>query len=159
MNNHEAERHAVHDDYEACVLRIRVLSHLCGYVYFPADTLPNLIEDDTGGLLRYAPVHGGITYGNKVKGGGRVYGFDCAHAGDEADPRCADPDWVLAECDRLAVCLKVAPHFEQAYLTGKGNEEKADAIDAYHAELARRGIEFNLTDNFGAMISVLCGSL
>lgn len=55
--------------------------------------------------------------------------------------------------------VQLAELFERDYLLGATNAEKADAIDCYHAACREIGVGFELQDNFGAMISVLGGSL
>ena len=131
------------------------LGHYCGYCTFPHRPVR---EHGYNGFMEYVPVHGHITYA-AVEQTGTTYGFDCAHAGDDEDPNCQDEQWVKVECERMAEAIKLAVVYEPAYLEAGTNEEKAAIIDAYHEQLREHGIEFCLTDNFGALINVLGGYL
>lgn len=135
--------------------------HYCGYVRFPKRPLR---EQGYGGIATYVPVHGGITFAKPFDDGSFVYGFDCAHAGDDSDdhdydPKVRDIAWLKAECERLAVGIVTAKKYERRYLRNITQAGKAKAIDEYHDEMRALGAEFSLQDNFGAMIGVLCGQL
>ncbi len=133
------------------------LGHYCGYCVFPQKCVR---ETGYSGLLTYVPVHGGITWARENENGAMTYGFDCAHAGDEDDPRCRDLLWLKIEAERMARAVITAAKYEADYLLAADNEKKAEVIDAYHAEIAQElEIEFAVQDNFGAMINVLCGRL
>lgn len=129
--------------------------HYCGYVRFPKRPLK---EQGYDGVVTYVPVHGGVTFARE-DADGMVYGFDCAHAGDERDPRVTDLTWLRAECGRLASGIVAAIGVEESYLLAGDASSRAAVIDEYHATLADRGINFELTDNFGAMINALTGSI
>jgi hypothetical protein len=131
------------------------MGHYCGYVRFP---LRPVIEQGGDGIVRFVPVHGGVTYTRQDENG-MVYGFDCGHVDDDKKPELKDIEWLFAECERMATALQSAAHVEQEYLLGKDNEAKAAVLDKWHAELAEQGIEFAVQDNFGAMIALLCGKL
>lgn len=131
------------------------LGHWCGYVRFPARPVA---EEGYRGILTYVPVHGGITYAEEDNEG-MVYGFDCAHSGDDSDPEVSDLAWLKAECQRMAQAVSIAAGYEEEYLAGKDDEARAQTLDAYHARLTEEGISFELTGNFGAMINVLTGRL
>ena len=130
--------------------------HYCGYVTFPSRFLT---ERGYDGFLTYVPVHGGITYAEQEDDGPMTYGFDCAHLGDDEDPKVRDMDWLTAECKRMAVGLIMAAEYEKRYLLAVTGEEKAAVIDEYHDALKPFGMVFNVTDNFGSMINLLFGRL
>ena len=131
------------------------MHHYCGYARFPKRPVR---EVGYYGILSYVPVHGGITYARQDDEG-MVYGFDCAHAGDEEKSWLKDEAWLMAECERMAFAIQWARWFELPYRMAWSNNLKAKVIGGYHALLRRRGIEFELTDNFGAMLNLLAGDL
>ena len=130
------------------------LGHYCGYCRFPRRPL---IEQGYHGIATYAPVHGGITYAEEDKDGSIVYGFDCAHSGDDEDPQTRDLVWLMAECERMAVAITLACDYEKDYLCARDNKQKAAVLDNYHRACKDKGIRFELRDNLGAMINVLLG--
>lgn len=136
------------------IVQVRRLGHYCGYVRFPSRPTK---EQGHKGILTYVPVHGGITYADEAEDGSMVYGFDCAHSGDDQDPKLKDLEWLRAECQHMAQAISIAVAYEDDYLLAPSNEVKADVLDQYHQRLAEEGIKFNLTDNFGAMINVMFG--
>lgn len=131
------------------------LGHYCGYCRLPR----MFAESGYGGLLRYVPVHGGITYAEQSENGQMVYGFDCAHYGDETNPRWWDYMNILKEARKMEFAIWIATFFELFYLLPLGTKWKAHVIDAYLQACRWFGIYFDLRDNFGAMIAVLCGDL
>ncbi len=134
------------------------MGHYCGYVTFPKRFL---LEDGHEGILTYAPVHGGITLAERDDETGEMtYGFDCMHVGDDENPLRRDLDWLTAECERMAVAIRMAQEYEKQYLQADGNEARVEIIDTYHERLhEEHGIEFYVQDNFGAMLSVMGGKL
>lgn len=128
--------------------------HYCGYVRFPSRFTK---EQRYNGILTYVPVHGGITYADEDDDGSMVYGFDCGHADDDKNPQMRDKEWLRGECQRMAQAISIAAAYEDDYLLAPSNEIKADVIDQYHQRLAEEGIEFDLHDNFGALINVMFG--
>lgn len=151
------------------------MGHYCGYC-----RLPRLVaESGYDGLLRYVPVHGGITYAAESANGQMVYGFDCAHAGDEDEWQWRDRRILLAEARKMNTAIWIATFFEPFYLLPLGKKWtihlpwrggntlrfsytldrkwKARVIDAYHWVCRWFGAEFDLRDNFGAMIAVIFG--
>jgi hypothetical protein len=79
--------------------------HWCGYVRFPA---PLFADGDDNSPLGYVPVHGGVTYVHIDDDGSAVYGFDCAHAGDEHDLNLRDVAWLTAHTEQFAAALLAA---------------------------------------------------
>lgn len=141
----------------AHVLAKTKIGHWCGYVIWPRRPL---IEQGHRGIARYVPVHGGITYAGEREDGCFVYGFDCAHSGDEGRPETRDVDWLRDECRWLAASLRIARWYEPFYLLAPGNRLKALVLDLYHRHVRKvTGKSFCLTDNFGAMLAVLFGHL
>jgi len=131
--------------------------YYCGYCIFPKRFL---IERKYDGIVTYVPVHGGITFAEEREDGSMVYGFDCAHAGDEKKPELKDIEWLKRECERMAKALKIAKKYEKRYLLAKDNKERAKVIEEFLKEVKEKtGAEFKLTENFGAMINFLCGEL
>ena len=139
------------------LLRHSRFHHYCGYCVFPKRPM---IEQGYKGLLTYVPIHGGITYAEETKEGRMVYGFDCGHAGDEADSRCSDELWLTHEIETMALAILIAAKYEKAYLLAEDNEAKAAVIQAF-LDKTVDVLERDLapTDNFGVMINLLCGRL
>lgn len=132
-------------------------SHYCGYVRFPVRPVQ---EPSYNGIMTYVPVHGGITYARSSEDGSIVYGFDCAHADDDKNPELKDIEWLMAECETMAQGIKIATEFEQEYLANDGDDKaRADVLDRYHQRMSERGVKFEITDNFGAMINAMFGGL
>lgn len=130
--------------------------YYCGYCRFPERPLK---EGHYDGIATYVPVHGGITWAEEAEDGSMAYGFDCAHGGDEDDPDLRDPEWLKAECERMAAAIKLAADFEPDYLAAGDDEAKAKVLDRYHERLAEDGLVFKLEGNFGAMLNLLSGEL
>jgi len=128
------------------------MGHYCGYVRFADKPVK---EPGYNGILSYVPVHGGITYAHAEEGG-MVYGFDCAHSGDEHNPDVRSISWLKGQCEGLAAGILLAAEYEDSYLLAEGdNEKRAAIIDEFTEKLG--GPE--VTNNFGAMLNVLCGEL
>ena len=80
--------------------------HLCGYCRIPATDLPKEWHGDyDADALQYLRIHGGITFCD-VSGADVIFGFDCAHAGDEDrdDLRVPAVVLTLAETMRVLIC-------------------------------------------------------
>jgi len=139
------------------VVKHSSMGHYCGYVRFPKRPVR---EEGYGGILTYVPVHGGITYASESEDGSMVYGFDCAHCDDWSEVNPAGKKWTLEEikqeAEKMAKGIKLTVKYEKRYLRCITNKGKAKVIDEYHQEL---GIEFDIKDNFEAMLNVLFGEL
>lgn len=144
-----------HDGMQFSILRAH-LGHYCGYVRFEARPVA---EEGYRGFMNYVPVHGGITFANEDDDGSMVYGFDCAHCDDEKDEKLRDLEWLGEECFRMGRAIVAAKEFEPRYLAATDDAEKAKVIQEYHDAMKQQGIDFNLRDNFGAMINAMFGSL
>jgi len=137
-----------------CYLVLQSSGYYCGYVRFPTRPVQ---EEDYEGILTYVPVHGGITYASNQAEEGMVYGFDCAHSGDEYNTTMLDTEWLTAECEAMARAIKVAAVYEQEYLNAKGDNKRcAEILDSYQETLGR---DLDVSDNFGAMINLMTGRL
>jgi len=150
------ESDAVHRDGNLSVVHHEQLGHHCGYC-----RLPRLVaESGYDGLLRYVPVHGGITYAEQSKTGQMVYGFDCAHVGDEGKWWWRDRRVLLAEARKMNTAIWIATFFEPFYLLPLGNRWKAHVIDAYLQVCRWLGIDVDSTQvGFGVMIAIISGEL
>lgn len=130
--------------------------HYCGYARFPSR--PVLVEGYYG-ILNYIPVHGGITYANEANDSSIVYGFDCAHVYDENNVNLKDINWLKTECQKMVGAILCASRFEEEFILAKDNTEKATVLDAFHKETTEHGFEFDISNNFEAMIHLLGGQL
>lgn len=141
------------------------MGHYCGYVRFKKRPVR---EKGYDGILIYVPVHGGITYAEEShpidtvnpRNSDWVYGFDCSHSSDWSEFHPEGHNWtleeVIQETEKMAKAISLCGKYETRYLRNISNKGKAKVIDEYHREL---GMEFNLQDNFGAMINILSGKL
>jgi len=136
-------------------------AYYCGYARFPQRMLQSEL------FTCFVPVHGGISFDQGDTDGSHVYGFDCAHAGDDLLPGAGGQAWGLSrvrtECERLATAITLVSKWEKAFLScpegDEWRERRVSIIERCHAELRKKGIVFNLGDNLGAMIEVLFGGL
>jgi hypothetical protein len=89
---------------------------LNGYVAWPKRHAPRIPHNDTGNIVQYIPVHGGITWACKDSYAA-VWGFDTMHHASEKQPR-TDKDWVRANCwvlyRGLLLAEKLWPEFRRA---------------------------------------------
>lgn len=139
----------------------RPQGHYCGYARFYkfgySNHLANLQEQGCRGILTYVPVHGGITY-NDVTPDSYVYGFDCAHLNDEVNSNLRNPEWLFTECRKMALSIILAAQMEKAYLIAE-DEDRVNILQDMHDKLSTLDIHFTITNNFGAMINLICGKL
>jgi hypothetical protein len=109
-----ADRQWVEPGGERCYLvKAAGTSRWCGYVRFPVHPL---IEPGMGGIVRYLPVHGGVTYVVRAPGGSTVYGFDCGHPGDERFKAVHDHVWLRGQVRVLACAVAEAAKVEHCFL-------------------------------------------
>ena len=145
----------------------------CGYVRFKKNPLS---KPGYNGAATYVPVHGGITFFNdKYDDGSVVFGFDCAHAGDSDKEELKDEEFLTKTVENMAVAIKMLSGTDVAYnilhsidsaisaIFPKArfvNKFMVKLIDSYHSKVEAAGAgEFDITDNFGAMIHVLGGKV
>lgn len=118
-----------------------------------------VIEEGYNGLLTYVPVHGGITYASHLNGVS-TYGFDTAHADDDENPLVRNVEWLEWQACFMARAIRIAAMFEERYLQSDSPYRRAEIVDAYHAKVRKLTQQpFQLTNNFGAMINVICGQV
>ena len=101
--------------------------------------------------LQYLNIHGGLTF-CKVFGNYTVFGFDCAHAGDENNPKLRDANYVMKLVEQMEQqILEYKKHYPKWLKYGRKRRLKLmDDINA----LAETKCEFG----FGAMIGLLGGA-
>lgn len=145
-----AERLLVEDNK---VVLVTPLGHFCGYVAIPAKELPagwggNYNAD----CLQYLKVHGGITYAS-VEGEYFVFGFDCAHAGDDENDNLQDPKYVMLLTKQMEQQLRL---LAERILNGEfrkyGRAQKAKILD----EIRDQG-SLDVNRGLGHMIGMLSG--
>jgi len=91
------------------------LSYLCGYVEFPKSQIPERWWDDfTAEGLKYLRVHGGITH-VATDETTVVFGFDCAHAGDDDRPDLQNPEHVYRLVEDMETLISVYANRIQAW--------------------------------------------
>jgi len=110
------------------------MGHYCGYVRFPKRPVKGT---DCEGFVVYVPVHGGISWAQESKDGSMVYGYDCAHYGDDKKPETRDRTWLAQQCEQMARGIEVAKKFESRYLRAKRNKTRQKVILEYYEELER----------------------
>ena len=125
-------------------------SHLCGYCSIPKNEIPGEWQGDyDADALQYLKIHGGITYCH-VDGEMVVFGFDCAHAGDEGRLDLKDPKIVLEHAITMEKMIRAyAARIDEWRSASK--EKRCEIID----EINKMSTETDL--GFGAMIDLLCG--
>lgn len=129
--------------------------HYNGYVTFKRRSMEQSGYD---GILTYVPVHGGITYaGGSAQDYSYTYGFDCAHADDDKDPRLRDLDFLRSECYKMAKAIIIASRYECSYELRTSQRVRAGIIADYCNDIQKAGIELDYSKNFGFMFRLLCG--
>jgi hypothetical protein len=103
---------AIRDERRASYARLlqcapeRAYTHYCGYV-----RLGGPVADEK---LDWLTVHGGITYEKRDADGTAVYGFDCAHVGDERDDAYYDVEgWLTQHVMELATQLQMVAEIDE----------------------------------------------
>lgn len=123
--------------------------HLCGYVALPKKNIPTSWwgNYDADGL-QYLSIHGGLTYAGVV-GGYCIFGFDCAHAGDDDDPNMLDPEYVMILVDKMEEQLlsykKIIRKWRNA-----DTEKRLELLDEIRGTTTEQL-------GFGAMIDIMSG--
>lgn len=120
-----------------------LLGHLCGYTIFPLEAVPVPFRDYTNDAIKNTSPHGGVTLAEVFTANDgsewMVYGFDCAHAGDES--RKYSPQqvawWALIMRERIKSNLTKIKQYE-AYnvkintalaMVERYKEERANLFD------------------------------
>lgn len=141
---------AVLTEGQLCVARMD-LGHLCGYVAISSRVVPLAWEDYHQPGIQFLAIHGGVTY-TKVEEDYIVFGFDCNHAGDNANELLRDPAHVMQLTvqmrDQLLRLASIYPEF-----LSSSREEKAKLIDEIcsHATIPT-------SYGLGGMLELLCGA-
>lgn len=121
---------------------------LNGYLAFPERPV---VETGYDGIMRYVPVHGGITY---AKHGihGMVYGFDTKHIDSEQLP-INDKAWIKGQIEIMLKAILIAKDVEKEYLIATTNEQKAPLVQKVADACSAQQM------NFGVNIALLSGKL
>lgn len=77
------------------------------------------------------------------------------------EPKRRRLSWLVHEVEGMAAGIRCAARVEDAYnAAAESQDERAKILDQFHAYLAAEGFaDFDLSDNFLALINVLAGSL
>ena len=114
------------------------MGHYCGYARLPGPVLPQTIHDRVEYMI---PVHGGITYGEHSKDGTVVYGFDCAHAGDEERPETRDMEWLKDECRRMARGLEIIGEYTRRIQLAETWSDQEKIMEEIEQRVCGRGCD------------------
>lgn len=140
-----------------------LMNHYCGYVRLPKNPFKgNKRTYDTGftveydGIVRYVPVHGGVTYAKSEDDGSIVFGFDCNHLNDDENGRLSDIDWLTNHCEQFGRWLLIAASFEDRYIDATDNTSRADVLDEMQESF---GVPFGENNDIMTMFRVMAGSL
>lgn len=106
-------------------------TYFCGYCVFPVKPVEEPYYD---GIVAKVDVHGGVTLAELMPDGKMVYGFDCAHYGDESRAHTQDAHWIIEESKRMASRIKVGAKYESDYLNANTQERKEKVIESYYLE-------------------------
>lgn len=86
------------------------INHYCGYV-----VIDDPVPDFDGRMNDWVDAYCGITYEDR-RDGKLILGFDCAHAGDEADPNTRNMDWLRDQIERMNASYSRAAPFIERYI-------------------------------------------
>jgi hypothetical protein len=144
---------------ERCPDLVAVLS-LCdpdalnGYVAFDKRHAPRL-PMDTGNLVQYIPVHGGVTYAVKDSIAA-VWGFDTMHGTSERVER-TDREWMRYQCHILHHGLEIAADLWPKFRRERDQAKRAEMAQAlFDIDLAASG-DFNERLGFEALLNLFLG--
>lgn len=123
------------------------MGHKCGYARFPAE-FP--IDDYNVGVMKFVPVHGGITYAKRDKDGTVIFGFDAAH--DNSPPHEEQTDeWLTKQCRVMIQGVRMAPTLNPEFAKAETPEERGKVADKVC------GLARDQQMNFGSMIWLMAG--
>jgi len=135
------------------ILKTR-MGHYCGYVQIPEALLPKhwiesqpIYRADNIELLN---VHGGVTYSRK-EGSMVVFGFDCAHSGDETNEKLKDEEYLFSLCEVMEQQILAHAKKIAKYQSYKSKEKRIKHIEAIR-KTAKIGSEI-------AMIPLFCATM
>lgn len=117
-----------------------------GYVVFPSNPT---CQPEYGGLLKYVPVHGGITWQHEDDLG-CVFGFDTAHITSGDRPIESKP-WIKRQCEIMIVGIRKAAELELKYIGAKSDEERLAFAQQVFDVAKGEGLSFD------AMLSLTFG--
>jgi hypothetical protein len=119
---------------------------LNGYIAFTKRHAPALPRNDTGNIVQYIPVHGGVTYALK-DGFAAVWGFDTHHHRSETVDR-TDADYIRYQCALLYHGLEVAEDLWPRFHRERDMGKRAEIVQAlFNVDPARSGEP--VTDRLG----------
>ncbi len=127
--------------------------HFCGYVALKKSKLPRNWHNgdyDTD-ALQYLQIHGGITFCETTKNY-VIYGFDCAHAGDEKNIKLKDINYVFKLVSQME--QQILEYAKRHEAWRKAKREKKIKIMQEIIDTASVKTELG----FGAMIGLLGGA-
>jgi hypothetical protein len=144
------ERLVLTDDNLAVLLSSS--GHYCGYVAIRNKDIPKeWCGNYDSDALQYLSIHGGITY-CESKGDYTVFGFDCAHAGDEENEKLRDKNHIMdlakqmrQQLERYSKCID---EWREA-----GREARIDII-----QRIRESAKYPVDVGFAASLSMLAGA-
>jgi len=138
-------------DADVAVLRTDA-GHLCGYCAFDDEEIPSHWRGnyDAPGL-QFLAIHGGLTYAEH-KAPFSIFGFDCAHSGDDCDPKLRNPEHVMGLAHQMRAQLSAFAARRDEWLTAS-REERAAIIDSVSA-----GAEFKTEPGLAGMLEILMGA-
>jgi len=122
---------------------------LNGYVVFSKKPV---LEEDSGGILAYVPVHWGITYAEHDKKIGSVYGFDTSHCDSEQFP-IRHIDWIESQIKIMLKGILKAKQVERKYLRCLTNKGKGKYVNQVSNVCPKQW------QNMGTMLHMLSGKL
>jgi len=127
------------------------MKHLCGYVVIHKRKVPKAWHGCyDADALQYLNIHGGLTYCS-VEGNYVVFGFDCAHSGDEQNQKLQDPEYVMQLTEvmeqQLMDYAKVVQQWRRFNV-----KKRAKILDDI-----RGSAEIKSEYGFGLLIETLCG--
>jgi len=128
-------------------------SHLCGYVCFESKAIPSSwVNDYNADALQYLMIHGGLTYARGHKRNRyAVFGFDCAHAGDDANEKLRDPVHVLELAKQMRALMRQYASVIDVWRSAS-RMAQADMIDAIN-----KNAKIHCEVGFGALIDLMFG--
>jgi hypothetical protein len=126
--------------------------HLCGYVAIPKVKLPKSWHGNYDGPgLQYLNVHGGLTYA-EIRGSYCIFGFDCAHAGDEENEDMYNPEYVMKLTEQMEEqIMSFAAIYPEWYASS--DEERIAML-----QKIRDSAETQEHLGFGALIDMMSGA-
>ena len=124
-----------------------------GYVALHKRNVPKKWWGDyNADALQYLVVHGGFTYCEKA-GNYIVFGFDCAHSGDDTDMQLRSADYVMKLTEQMEEQLLAYKKVIKVWR----NSGKRKRINMMQKIVDSAKIKERL--GFGAMIDVLAGGI